>query len=209
MERISIRDATGMSTNTITGIPLYYALFGKNIRIFPIPSGVQSVRMWYLKDPDALVVEQGRITIANLASNYIIVDGVGSSLTTEVDELNSFVSIVDAQTGIVKTSMQIQSITGNKITFKSIPSRASVYNKTIAQGTCVPFYGKPLTNFLIQYAVAEIQKKFGGDAALELSVLAKFEQQVERTWAGREVTLKVQPRSSQWSRRSRRIFPSS
>ena len=65
-------------------------------------------------------------------------------------------------------------------------------------GTSVPYFARPMGNFLVQYAVAELQRKMGGPADMELRVLEKFEQQVERSWVGREQSRRVKKRSKNW-----------
>lgn len=193
------------------------------------------MRIWFLREPAPLVTGQGRINIVNTAGNYIVVDGVGSDLTTEADQLNSYVNIIDAQTGNRKASFQIKNISGTQISFKASPARSTVLNTTIdtdmssltindatnegadiviepddficiLRGSCVPFFKKPFSNFLIQYAVAEIRRKLGGAAELEQQVLQKLEEQVERSWVGREQTLRVKKANDSWSQPVRRYF---
>jgi hypothetical protein len=177
--------------------------------------------MWYLRNPEKLVLPQGRITIVNSASNYVIVDSAGSSLTTESDQFGSYVNIVDGQTGEIKGTAQIQIITENKITFRTVPTRTTVLNRSVSaglspisinqddylspiEGTCVPYYGRPVGNFLIQFAVSEIVRKLGGSSDQEEKVLDKFEKQIERTWAGRETQLRIKKRSSVWGMPTKR-----
>ena len=166
---------------------------------------------------------QGRVTVINSSLNYIIVDEASGDLTTESDRLASYVNVIDGQTGEIKGSLQIQSIVDNKITFKAHPTRTSVFNRDIStslqgieiqqddyicaiDGICVPYFGRPTSNFLIQYAVAEITRKLGGSAETEENILKKFEQQVERTWAGRQQELRVKKKSNVWGTNTRRYW---
>ena len=66
------------------------------------------------------------------------------------------------------------------------------------RGSCVVTFARPVTNFYIQYAVAEMTRKLGGSADMEERVLKKFEDQVEHTWAGREQKTRVSKRSRHW-----------
>lgn len=222
VKRLDYRDLTLYETPTKTNVPYYYAVIGSKFRLIPTPTASYTLRLWYLKDPPALVKPQGRITLINTASNYLIVDEAGEDLSTDLTSLDSYVNLIDAQTGNVKCTLQVQSVQGNKITFKSSPNRSTVMNLDVssaipstveqddyiclAKGSCVPFFKKPFTNFLIQYAVAEIQRKLGGPADIEQQVLKGLEQQVERSWVGREVSHRVQKVSKQWSVPSRRFF---
>lgn len=207
-------------TDVATGIPLGYTITGRDVRLLPAGSSVTSFRIWYLQDPRPLAPSQGRINIVNLANNYVIVDSVGSGLSAESDNLASFVSLVDGATGVVKGTVQIQSINNNTITFKTVPTRSVVLDQTVdddinalasglvvavddylalAPNTCIPFLKKPLANFLVQYAVAELTRKLGGDSGMEQGVLEKFEQQVERSWTRRPNNQRVKRVSPVWA----------
>lgn len=236
MTRISYRDLSLYETSQTTAIPDYYAVVGNKYRIIPQSNATYSLRVWYLVDPLPLVLKQGRINTVSTTDNYVVVDSVGSSLTTEADNLDSYVNIIDAQTGVRKASYQVKNIIGNKVLFKTTPARTNVLNipidtttltasllsnqssesadisinpddfVCILKGSCVPFFKKPFTNFLVQYAVAEIRRKLGGPADLEQRVLEKLEQQVERSWVGRESTLRVTKKNSNWNLPTRRYW---
>lgn len=220
IERVGYRDMSLYDTTYTVGVPLYYAVLGRSVRLVPKPSAIQSatLRVWYLKDPDTYVTPQGRINTVNTAQNYLIVNEVGSLLTTESDNLNSYFNVIDGTTGIIKGSFQIQLIEDNRIQIKTSPTRTTVLNRSISnslanltiapddyicqvKGTCVPQFAKPLTNFIIQFTTAEMQRKLNMPNALsEEEVTKKFEDQVERSWVGREVQLRVQKKSKQWQR---------
>lgn len=215
VQRISYRDISTYESSSQTDVPLYYCIIGRRIRFVSAPSGTYDARMWSLRNPERLVLPQGRITNVNSAGNYLLVDVTGDSITTESDQLGSYVNLIDGQTGEIKGSMQVQVSADNKITFRSSPLRTIVLNREISgdlsdisvavddylapiDGTCVPYFGQPTTNFLVQFATAEITRKLGGSADMEEKVLDKFEKQVERTWTGRETTLRVRKKSQQW-----------
>jgi hypothetical protein len=223
IQRISYRDITNYESAAISSFPLYYCIIGRKIRIVPQPSGSYDARMWMIRNPEKLVMPQGRVTLINSTQNYIIVDEADGDLTTQSDQLASYVNVVDGQTGEIKGTLQIQSIVDNKITFRTVPARSSVFNRQIntslqditiqeddyicaIDGICVPYFGRPTSNFLIQYAVAEITRKLGGAAETEEAVLKKFEQQVERTWAGRQQELRVKKKSNVWGTNTRRYW---
>lgn len=222
IQRVSYRDISNYESASLTNVPYYYCIFSRKIRFVPTPTGTYNARMWYLKSPEQLVLPQGRITIVNKTQNYLIVDAAGSSLTTESDDLNSYVNVVDGQSGELKGTLQIQSISGEKITFRTTPQRTTVVNRTVSSmadltieqddylaeinGTCVPYYGRPTSNFLVQFTVAEIVRKLGGQSDTEEKILEKFEKQVERTWVGRETQLRVKKRSQNWGVPTRRWY---
>lgn len=221
VERISYRDLSKYESYTNTPTPRYYCIIGRKIRFVATPSGTYNARMWSLRNPEKLTRPQGRITIVNVAQNYVILDSAGSSLTTETDQLGSYVNLVDGQTGLIKASMQIQILSDNKVKFRTTPTRAEVLNREIVgdmtdleikqddyiapiDGICVPYFGQPTTNFLVQFAVAEITRKLGGQADTEEQILQKFEKQVERSWSGREVQLRIKKKSKKWGSPTRR-----
>lgn len=223
VQQISYRDLATYESSSLSASPYYFAVFGRTIRFVPTPSGAYSARLWSLRNPEKLMIPQGRITRVNTGSNYVIVDTAGSSLTTESDQLGSYVNIIDGQTGEVKGSFQIATLSDNRLTFRTVPTRATVLNRTIlgsiasleiaeddyvspVDGTCVPYYGRPISNFLVQFSVAEITRSLGGSADMEERVLEKFEKQVERTWAGRETTLRIRKRSQSWGVPARRSW---
>lgn len=223
VQRISYRDISNYESASKTNIPVYYCIIGRSIRFVPTPTGTYSARMWFLRNPEKLVMPQGRITLLNAAGNYVIVDEAGADLTTESDQLGSYVNVVDGQTGVIKGTLQISLIASNRITFRTVPTRTSVLNRTVGgslsnlgiaaddylcaiDGICVPYYGRPTNNFLIQYAVSELTRKLGGEADLEERILDKFEKQVMRTWAGRETTLRIKKRAQTWGVPTRRWY---
>jgi len=238
MQRISYRDISlyEYGNNSTTSVPYYYVVVGNRYRILPSSTGTYPLRIWYLQDPLRLVKQQGRINSVNTTDSYVIVDSVGSDLTTESDQLNSYVNVIDAQTGERKATYQIKNINGNRINFKTSPTRSSVLNLpvdtslvttnlqanqeantpdlsinpddyiSVIHGSCVPFFKQPFSNFLIQYAIAEIRRKLGGPADLEQRVLEKLEEQVERSWVGRESELRVTKKNNNWSLPIRRYY---
>jgi hypothetical protein len=164
-----------------------------------------------------MVMPQGRIT--RIESTYVLVDELGEDLTTDSDNLQNYINVVDAQTGRIKSSHQIQALDTslNKLTVKASPTRSSVWNRTItgtlssdielddyvclSKGNCIPYLKKPLSNFIVQYAVYELKRKLGEPTEAEERALDKFEDQVKHQWAGRETQLRVSKRSKNWRRR--------
>jgi hypothetical protein len=216
IQRISYSDVGNYDTGTISSFPRYYCIIGRKLMIVPQPSGEYQARVWQIRNPEKLVLPQGRVTLLNSPNNYVILDAAGSDLTTQSDSLKSYVNVVDGQTGEIKGTLQISSINSNKVTFRTVPTRSTVLNREVGgsladiaieqddylcgvEGICVPYFGTPTSNFLIQYAVAEITRKLGGQASTEEQILDKFEKQVEKTWVGRQTSLRVKKRSGSWN----------
>lgn len=221
VKRISYRDATFAETPVKTQIPEYYAEVGDVFRLYPAPSGAYSLRVWYLKDPLPLVLEQGTVQV--VGSNYVVVDAIGSDLTVDASLPTSYVNFVDGTTGAVKGSMQIQSLntTTNTITFKTSPNRTTVLDQTVGTalpanlaaddlvcvvyGCCVPVLKKPFSNFLTQMAASELlNTKLGMQSEMAEKVRGEMEKMVQESWAGRESYLRVKSASPMWGRVGRR-----
>ncbi len=202
-------------------IPKYYMVIGRKVQIIPHPQVGCEYRAFYLRDVEPLVLPQGRITgvqpivEGSVDHAYVTVDEVGSDLSVS-DNYGKYVNIIDSQTGEVKNTLQLTSIDpdSNALTFKITPTRTEVLNKTIdtdldssvqiddyvcgVDGTCIPYFKKPLSNFIVQYATLEIRRGLGYDISLEERKLEKLEIQVERTWAKRESTLRITPNNRIW-----------
>lgn len=223
LQRVSYRDSGLYESSVNSNVPSYYTIFGRTIRIIPSPSGTYDARIWAMRNPEKLVTQQGRITIVPTAGNYLILDGLGDGLTTESDQLGSYVNVIDGQTGEIKGSLQIQSLTADKATFRTVPLRSTVLGRDILAaltdvaveqddyicsvvGTCVPYYSRPVGNFMIRHAVNSIKGKLEELDALEKSMVEELEQQVARTWAGREQTMRVKKRSRIWGKPTRRWY---
>ncbi len=216
LTRISYSDSGMYTAGNLTAIPRYYCLFGRTIRIIDTPTGVYSARIWFLRNPERLVEPQGRVT--TIGSNYLIVDSQGSALATEADQLGSYVNVVNGKTGEIRGSLQIQVLGTDRIIFRASPLRSAVLGRTISSapadtdvqvddylapitGTCVPYYSRPISNFLIIYTSAELNGKLGvEESTMEQKLLDKLETQIERTWVGREQSLRVKRRSRIWGR---------
>ncbi len=234
--RISYRDLTEYETATSVAAPYYYAMVGRNMKLVPKPSGAYSFRLWYLQEPLKLVKSQGRIQSMVAGDMTVILDAIGDDLSTDVDTLESFVNVIDAETGQRKATLQIRNISGNQVRFKTTPSVSTVQTFTVdtsmttlsvntdtdndgsdvsievgdylssVSGTCIPFFKNPFSNFLVQYAVAEIRRKLGGDVESEMLALRGLEEQVQRSWVGRENSLRIHRSNTKWNSSGRRYL---
>lgn len=220
VRRVDFRDLLYFETQGSVNAPLVWASIGRTYRVAPKPTGNYQFRLWYLKEPPNLGIEQGRITSVNVAANYVTVDLPGESLESAIDSNNAYVNIVDKDTGIVKSSHQIQNIVGSRLLFRAIPSREEVYGQNISRtipetieqddyiclvtDTCISPLRNPLANYVIQFAIAELTRKLGGETDMEMRVLDQMEKDVERQWSGRENTSRVRNTSRNWMSRSSR-----
>lgn len=222
VQRIAFTDISNYESASVSSIPYYYAVVGRKIRFVPVPSGTYNSRIWYIREPEKMVLQQGRVTVINITSNYLVVDQLGGDLQTTTDQLQSYINVIDGSTGEIRSTHQIQSLTGNRITIRTTPARSSVLGRTVTgvlpdtiekddyvcvvEGSCVPFLNSPTSNFAVQYAVNEMTRKLGGDVTPEVQMLKDLEDQVTRTWTGRETTLRVTKRSPIFGVTTRRLF---
>jgi hypothetical protein len=213
--RISYRNGTLLDSPQSTARPYEFMIIGRKIRFLQPPTGAYNARIWYLREPDSLVTSQGRVS--SVGSDYVIVDDIGDDLSTVEDALANYVNVIDGQTGIIKQTLQIGNIAGNKITFRSVLTRSSdpyVVNRLIdtsvdidvelddyicgVEGSCVPFFTYPIYNFMVEYTVAEMKRKLGGTSDMEERVKKAFEAQIEHSWTNRETTYRVKRTSRAW-----------
>lgn len=224
IKRISFRDVTDYEYPSYTNIPQYYTIVGKQYKLLPVPGTSYNMRLWYLKDPQPLVKSQGQVSLVTPSSNYVIVDEIGGDISTNMDNLNSYVNIIDGDTGDVRATLQVQTLDNQRITFKSVPTRSTVLGLpvtgsftaedirpddyiTTVHGSCICFFKKPLSNFLVTFAATDIKvNKLGGDPGLLAKQLDAFEKQVEKLWAGQEQNLRVRRVNGHFGNRRRRRF---
>lgn len=240
IQRVAYRDSTIYETPNTTAVPLVYCVFGRTYRVLPKASGGYYLRIWYMKDPPKLDIQQGRITTVSEGSNYVRIDALvqdsdgNNYLTTDVNSDNSYVSLIDGQTGQRKGILQIQSITSStsyaQITFRSSPSRSTIDNQTVssslsglgvttedylclAPGTCISTLRKPVLNFITSYAAVALQDGVlnGANVGRLEKMSDEFEKDVQALWVNAEQNMRVKAKSSIWgaSRRSYWPFPGS
>lgn len=226
VDRVSYRDISNLEYDTGSTIARAYVVTGNRYRLLPGTSNTNPIRIWYSKSPLPLVKSQGRIIgsgVDGSSRGYVTLDSIGADLSTSNTNLTNYVNIIDGDSGVVKATMQIVNIDSScdRVTFKATPDRASVLNKEttgtlpttieeddyicLVTGTCVPFFKKPNSNFIMQRAVYDIKANKLGEPTDAIARLDdQLQQQVERSWTGREKTLKVHGDNSNWTRLYRR-----
>lgn len=214
-----IRKLVDLENTSSTSRPIYYAIRGDKILLYPTPSSGTTIRVRYQVRPPSLVVTQGRITTIDDANTTLYVDSLGSDLTTSIASLKAFVNVIDSTTGIVKGTLQISNITTaqNKIAFKTASlDRDTVYGQTVdtslptdialddyiclASGTCVPTLSVDFTDFLIQYSVVETLNRLGIPAQEAYAKLKELQDDVDSMWTGRPKSRQVRNSNRHWLR---------
>jgi hypothetical protein len=230
VERASYRDATKYRADSKPNTPYYYIVRGREIEFIPQPSGTYDGLMWYLKAPERLVLQAGRITQVSTATTFLV-DSLGDNLSTDVETLESWINIVDGQTGIIKATCQIKNTSGTQsIEIKSsiasniLTPNGKILNRTPVtdlstvldndgtasihpndyvcsiKGTCVPYFFQPAKNFIISHAAADCGRAVGVPSDSMYREREKFEKEIKDTWTGREASLRIKNKSPHWSK---------
>ena len=228
LKRLNFREVAEQTRQifgvTVT-IPYYYTIVGREIRTIPqafITTSGYTMNLWGLQDPPNLVKEYSRISLVNQLGNYVSLEEVPQGLDAAGDVLSGYVNIIDKNNGLVKGSLQVSQILGQRVTFRTTPTRLTVEDRPIVgslqdvklevddylcpiQGTCVvPVLSKPITNYIIQYAVTELTRRLGGESDKESAAKDELEKQVKRTDKGRESSMRVHREGSSWRTTNRR-----
>ena len=217
--RVEIRETddlhdVGNQDWLVGGHPSVYTIVGRRILVAPTKSAYKyTFRVWYAREIEQLKLDQGRIQIIDRVNNYIVVDSLNNTdsdgVTTNgllaIDPSSAYgkyFNICDATTGELKTTMQVETINGNQLVLKTVPTRSTVLNKAVVgaipdtvneddvisqvDGIGVVFFKKPVTNYIIQFAVNEIQRSLGAaNLSYEVSTLRDLRKTVEGTWKRR------------------------
>ncbi len=208
--------------------PDCYATYGRNIRFSATPSGKMSLRIWFIREIDYLVQSFGRITDLDENTGTLYLGEVPSTFdpfsTIVQGDWNSYINVVDGQTGIVKGSFQIKSWDDvDTLTIKTVPDRSLVVNRTIntslsnleiaaddyichIKGTSVLYFFDEVHSFIVQHAVAECKRKLGYAYDADQTLLKEFETELKKTYAGRSLNMRIVQNNPNWMKGSRRRF---
>lgn len=201
-----------------SGLPGYWDQEGSQIKLYPLPSNTD-VRVRYQLRPLDLVVKQARITA--ISGQTLFLDAIGSELTTSIAQLKAFVNIIDGTTGVVKGTVQVNSVPSTIATALTVKTssldRDTVFGQTvstalpdditvddylcIANGTCVPTLFSDYADYLVLSAVVELRRAAGEDVAAERGQLDSLEDDLKAMWAGRAAGQRVARKSPYWGTR--------
>jgi hypothetical protein len=207
------------NSGSTSSIPQYVVQRGNTLEAYPAPPAGTSFKIRFQLRPPKLVISQGRIT--SVGASSLVLDAIGSDLTTALTDLKCFINVVDSTTGLLKGTYQINSITTTTSTIAvktSSLNRSSVFNQTVsssldstvavddyvclAHGTCVPRLVGDYSDFLVAYAVRELKLKNGISITEDLTLLNELEEDIKSMWAGRPQTRRVQRRNPYWGTRA-------
>jgi hypothetical protein len=217
MNRIDLAKASNYKSSATTTRPVYFSISKNTVSLYPAPSGGLTVNLYYQRRSEPLVKQQGQITVIDDANNVVAIDAVGSSLTTSTTGFGCYVNFIDRVTGAVKGTCQLSAIDTDvkELTLKSSGlTRSSVLDKTVSTslptdlevddyvclvtGTCVPELDEMYTDYVIQYAIVEIKRRFGESIQEEMIALNQLQNELEKMWAGRKQAGRVRKANSAW-----------
>jgi hypothetical protein len=199
------------------GVPRSYALRGNTV-LFDGSSPISGT-LYYMRRPADLVKSFGRIV--DVGADYVEVDDLDSSVSTDVDSLSAFVNLIDRDNGTILASLQIASISGNIITFKTSGlDRTQAAGRTLAtsftaevddyvtsiSGSCIIEYLSDYSDYVTQHAVLEIRKSLGEDVIAEVAGLRDQEKEILSMWSGRDADLRIEAKNPHWGRTFRRTL---
>lgn len=177
-----------------------------SVRVFPVPYAGATLRMWYCKKPDDLVVSQGKIKSLPSGGVSIELDALGEDITSNQDEDGSHLSVIDGQTGTRKAILEVSSVstTTRVVTFNLTPLTTVIEGEPVvapdfttqkiavgdyvclAPYTCLPSIRAPLIRYIVQYATAMVQTQLGADHAVQFQMLQKLQKFVESMDTGKQ-----------------------
>lgn len=214
IEKVHPRKASHFSSSSASQYPVAYTTEKEKIKLLPATTASVSGHIWYMRKPATLVKEQGRVL--DVSGDTVVVDAIGTSLSTSVDNLEAFVNIIDPETGLAKASLQIVDIDrdNNTLTFSTSPTRTNVYNTDISSsipptvsvddyisgigGTCVMEIISDHSDYLTQYAVLEIKRALRHPTDADASALRSLEKHIQTVWSGRENDHSVTNKNIHW-----------
>ena len=218
LQKLSNHKTTNFITSSQTDIPTHYSMKRNQFEVYPTPKGNLTLHVHYFKRPEDLVKQQGRITSINTSSNYIIVDSVGSSVSTSTTGFGAYVNVIDYVTGSVKRTLQVSAIDSDtgQITLKSSGlTRSTVLGYTVEDsigsdvavddyiclvtGTCVPEVDDAYTDYIIQHAVVAVRRRLGEPTTEDFAELKDLEEELMKSWASREQSHRVRKASKSWT----------
>lgn len=166
----------------------------------------KEIILWIVQDPLPLDVSRGEI-VSPGGPTWLYVDNINESLSLDALQNSSYINIIDGENGNIKGTHQINSIVDSRIDIKTTPFRESFRNEVVtgalapdvvagdyicfAGTSCIPFRKKPISNFLVQFAVARLNGKLGEDQGIALSLSKSFEEDIESLWTGRENSTRI------------------
>ena len=223
VKRLQAKDSTRFKYGSKWSIPSHYIIRGRNIEFVPEPDGSYNAKLWYIRQPEKLVTPQGQIFNPDAATNRIVVDNLGSDLQNTGAEINNYANVCDGQTGEVKATVKINNRIGTTTIVIDTGTPVDYLNRTITndlstvvdeagnydiskndylcsvQGTCVPYFSRPVKNFILQHAAAEMKRALGGTADMEFRERDRFEKEVRGAWTGRENGMRIRKTTRQWN----------
>ncbi len=219
LKRISHHKRDQYMSSSQSTRPFYYSVRKNQIEVYPRPAIGISLVIFYVDRPEDLVEQQGRVTNVTTGSGTetVLVDSIGSDLSTSTTGFGAYANLIDYVTGDVKRTLQISALdsTSNQITFKTSGlTRSTVLGRTVSTtigddiepddficlvtGSCVSELDEAYQDYLILFAVVEARRRFSEDVTQDLGALKDAEKELEKMWVSREIQHRIRKANGYW-----------
>ena len=205
-----------------SGWPTSYVVFGRKIRFSGEPAG--TLRMWYMRELERLAEPIASIDGIS-GTDTLLISGLDADWDFTAGRTNSYVNIVDGQTGLVKGTVQVRSSSTSEIVIRSAPDRSTVLNRDISsdltaivddegstvpvsaddylceiRGTCVLPYWDLVHDFIAQYGIAELKRELGYAYDVDQQLVSSFRVDMRKSaLANRDAPFTIRRRNAIWN----------
>jgi hypothetical protein len=217
-DRINYSDLWKYEITGSLNAPNMYAIYGRTVRFIGVPNGNYTMRLWALKEPERLVLPDGRITRTGTSGGdtFFSITEVNEDFDPEAGDLDSYINVIDGQTGEYKATYQVKSYSSNRVILRNTSDRSTVLNRTVTggatystiniddyichvKGSCIPQLFHTCYNFIVQYSLAELKRnKLGMPYDIDSQLVQGFEKDLKDTFMGREQAAKIQKTNVWW-----------
>jgi hypothetical protein len=216
---------THLDKQTTVGSGFYpssYISLGRRIKFSSVPNG--RLMLFYLKEIDRLV--RPIATIDSISgTDTILFSDLDPEYDPTLGRLDSYLNIIDGQTGLVKGSVQVKTLGTASLEIKSIPERSRVLNRTISsdlttltdelsqpytiegddylcsvKGTCVLPYLSLIKSYVKQESIATLKRNQGFAYDVDQQLVAQFRSDMQKSAnAERDNPMTIRHRNACWN----------
>ncbi len=189
------------SSTSIT-YPRSYITLGRSLKFSSVPNG--RLMVFYLKEIDRLV--RPIATIDSISgTNTILFSDLDPDYDPTAARLDSYLNIVDGQTGLIKATVQVKTLGADSLEIKSVPERSRVHNRTISndlttltddlgqaltiegddylcaiKGTCVLPYLSLIKSYVKQESIATLKRNQGFAYDVDQQLVGQFRSDMQK-----------------------------
>jgi len=213
-DQVILRKLSQNYASSIVAAPRMHSIYGRNIRFNQPASGQYTLRLWILREPDQIIKPFGRILNTDLTNNILYLTDTDTEYDVTSGD-NSYVNIIDGQTGLIKGTVQIlEWDEADTARIKLIPDSTTVMGKPVngdissaerddylcfIKGTCVLQFSDIIRNFIKQYAIDRLKRnKLGYPYDVDNKLVEDFKKDMKRAYMGRMSSLRIWHNNPNW-----------